>query len=188
MEDAKKHVKNGVSIWSWASDKDPDIVLVCAGDTPTLEVLASKTILKKYIPDLKVRVVNVNNLLKLDKEYSECLSDIEYDYLFTKDKPILFVFHGYPNLIRELVIDRNNKNIKVIGYQEEGAITTPFDMRVKNEIDRFNICLDVMKLIDDKYNKFDVTDYCIKELIKHNAHIKMFGTDLEEVENWKWSN
>ena len=188
MEDAKKHVKNGASIWSWASDKDPDIVLVCAGDTPTLEVLASKTILKKYIPDLKVRVVNVNNLLKLDKEYSECLSDIEYDYLFTKDKPILFVFHGYPNLIRELVIDRNNKNIKVIGYQEEGAITTPFDMRVKNEIDRFNICLDVMKLIDDKYNKFDVTDYCIKELIKHNAHIKMFGTDLEEVENWKWSN
>ena len=115
-------------------------------------------------------------------------NDIEYDYLFTKDKPILFVFHGYPNLIRELVIDRNNKNIKVIGYQEEGAITTPFDMRVKNEIDRFNICLDVMKLIDDKYNKFDVTDYCIKELIKHNAHIKMFGTDLEEVENWKWSN
>ena len=188
MEDAIKHVKNGVSIWSWASDKDPDIVLACAGDTPTLEVLASKTILKKYIPDLKVRVVNVNNLLKLDKEYSECLSDIEYDYLFTKDKPILFVFHGYPNLIRELVIDRNNKNIKVIGYQEEGAITTPFDMRVKNEIDRFNICLDVMKLIDDKYNKFDVTDYCIKELIKHNAHIKMFGTDLEEVENWKWSN
>ena len=188
MEDAIKHVKNGASIWSWASDKDPDIVLVCAGDTPTLEVLASKTILKKYIPDLKVRVVNVNNLLKLDKEYSECLSDIEYDYLFTKDKPILFVFHGYPNLIRELVIDRNNKNIKVIGYQEEGAITTPFDMRVKNEIDRFNICLDVMKLIDDKYNKFDVTDYCIKELIKHNAHIKMFGTDLEEVENWKWSN
>ncbi len=188
MEDAIKHVKNGVSIWSWASDKDPDIVLACAGDTPTLEVLASKTILKKYIPDLRVRVVNINNLLKLDKEYSECLSDIEYDYLFTKDKPILFVFHGYPNLIRELVIDRNNKNIKVIGYQEEGAITTPFDMRVKNEIDRFNICLDVMKLIDDKYNKFDVTDYCIKELIKHNAHIKMFGTDLEEVENWKWSN
>ena len=188
MKDAKKHVKNGVSIWSWASDKDPDIVLACAGDTPTLEVLASKTILKKYIPDLKVRVVNVNNLLKLDKEYRECLSDIEYDYLFTKDKPILFVFHGYPNLIRELVIDRNNKNIKVIGYKEEGAITTPFDMRVKNEIDRFNICLDVMKLIDDKYNKFDVTDYCIKELIKHNAHIKMFGTDLEEVENWKWSN
>ena len=188
MEDAIKHVKNGVSIWSWASDKDPDIVLACAGDTPTLEVLASKTILKKYIPDLRVRVVNVNNLLKLDKEYSECLSDIEYDYLFTKDKPILFVFHGYPNLIRELVIDRNNKNIKVIGYQEEGAITTPFDMRVKNEIDRFNICLDVMKLIDDKYNKFDVTDYCIKELIKNNAHIKMFGTVLEEVENWKWSN
>ncbi len=188
MEDAKKHVKNGVSIWSWASDKDPDIVLACAGDTPTLEVLASKTILKKYLPDLKVRVVNINNLLKLDKEYSECLSDIEYDYLFTKDKPILFVFHGYPNLIKELVIDRNNKNIKVIGYKEEGAITTPFDMRVKNEIDRFNICLNVMKLIDDKYNKFDITDYCIKELIKHNAHIKMFGTDLEEVENWKWSN
>ncbi len=188
MESAIKHFNNGVSIWSWASDENPDIVLACAGDTPTLEVLASVTILKKYIPNLKVRVVNVMNLLKLDKTSKESLTDIEYDYLFTTDKPIIFVFHGYPNLIKELTLDRNNKNLTVLGYQEEGAITTPFDMRVKNKIDRFNICLETLKFIPDKYNKFDLTSYCIKELIKHNDHIRKYGTDLEEVENWTWNN
>ncbi len=188
MEDAKKHFENGASIWNWASDKDPDIVLACAGDTPTIEVLAAKTILKKYLPDLKVRVVNVVNLLKLDKNSENSLSDIEYDYLFTASKPIIFVFHGYPNLIREFTIDRNNKNIIVKGYQEEGSITTPFDMRVKNEIDRFHICLEVLKQIDDKYDKFEITSYCIKELLKHFEYIKIYGKDLDEIENWKWTN
>jgi len=188
MTDAIKHVKNGVSIWSWASDINPDIVLSCCGETPTLEVLAAKTILKKFLPNLRVRVVNVVNLMRLSRDYDNALLDEEYDYLFTTDKPILFVFHGYPNLIREITMDRNNLNITVKGYQEEGAITTPFDMRVKNEIDRFNIVLEVTKLIDDDYDKFEVINYCVKELIKHNEHIKMFGVDLPEVENWKWTN
>ena len=186
MDQAKKHFKNGVSIWKWASDEEPDIVLTCAGDTPTLEVLAAKTILKKYIPELKVRVVNVVNLLKLTNENNIGLKDIEYDYLFTTDKPNIFVFHGYPNLIKELTIDRNNRDLTVLGYQEEGRITTPFDMRVINKIDRFNICLEVVKHISDDFDKFNLTNYCVKELIKHNIHIEQYGTDLEEVENWKW--
>jgi len=188
MEDAIRHVNNGVSIWSWASDTDPDIVLACSGETPTLEILAAKTILKKYLPELKVRVVNVVNLLRLDSEYNESLTDEEYDYVFTQNKPILFAFHGYPNLIKELTMDRLNTNITVKGYVEEGSITTPFDMRVKNEIDRFNLCIEVTKLINDDFDKFPLINYCVKELIKHNEHIKMFGTDLPEVENWKWTN
>ena len=188
IEDAVKHVNNGVSIWSWASDQEPDIVLACAGETPTLEVLAAKTILKQYIPKLKVRVVNIVDLMKLDKEYPEALTDEEYDYLFTKDKPILFIFHGYPNLIHSLTLNRNNKNLTVKGYEEEGAITTPFDMRVKNEIDRFNICLDAANLVSDDFDKFNLTSYCVKELIKHREFIREYGRDLDEVENWKWSN
>ena len=186
MNDAIKHFSNGVSIWNWASDENPDVVLACAGETPTLEVLAAKTILKKYLPDLKVRVVNVVNLMKLDKESNDGLTDGEFDYLFTKDKPIIFIFHGYPNLIKELTLNRNNKNIIVKGYQEEGSITTPFDMRVLNEIDRFNICLEVLKIINENYNKFDITSYCIKELIKHKEYIREYGKDLPEVENWEW--
>jgi len=186
MEEAIKHFNNGVSIWNWASDENPEIVLVGIGETPTLEVLAAKSILKEKLPELRVRVVNVVNLMKLDKTSPEGLSDEEYDYLFTKDKPILFVFHGYPGLIRELTLDRHNKNITVKGYMEEGYITTPFDMRVLNEIDRFNICLEAMKNISDSYNKFDVTGYAIKELIKHREYIRKYGKDLPEVDNWKW--
>ena len=188
MTDAVKHFNNGISIWSWASDENPDIVLACAGETPTLEVLAAKTILKKYIPNLKVRVVNVVNLLKLDKDSKEGLSDKEYDYLFPENIPVLFVFHGYPSLIKELNIGRKNTFTNVLGYQEEGAITTPFDMRVKNGIDRFNICLETIKHISDNFNKFDITNYCVKELIYHKDYIEKTGKDLEEVDNWKWTN
>lgn len=188
MEDAIKHFNNGVSIWSWASEDNPDIILASAGETPTLEVLAAKSILKKYIPELNVRVVNVVDLMKLDKNSPNSLSDPEYNYIFPSNIPVIFVFHGYPNLIRELTLDRDNKFNLVLGYLEEGAITTPFDMRVKNEIDRFNICLNVLKLISDNYNKFELTNYCVKTLIKHNQHIRMFGSDLDEVDNWKWTN
>ena len=188
MEQAIKHFRSGISIWKWASDGNPDIVLSCAGDTPTLEVLAAKTILKKFLPDLKVRVVNVVNLMKLDKNSPDGLKDYEYNYIFTEDKPILFVFHGYPSLIRELTIDRFNKNLTVLGYQEEGRITTPFDMRVINKIDRFNICLELVNHISDDFDKFALINYCIKELIKHQVHIVEYGTDIESVENWKWSN
>ena len=188
MPEAMRHFNNGISIWNWASDSNPDIILASAGETPTLEILAAKTILKKYIPDLNVRIVNVVNLMKLDKTSPEGLKDDDYDYIFANNIPVIFSFHGYTNLIKELTIDRNNKFDIVKGYQEEGSITTPFDMRVKNEIDRFNICLDVLKLIPDNFNKFELTNYCIKELIKHNEYIRKTGKDLPEVDNWKWIN
>jgi len=186
MEEAIKHFKNGISIWNWASDENPDVILVGIGETPTLEVLAAKSILKEKLPELNVRVVNVVNLMKLDKTSPEGLTDEEFDYLFTKDKPIIFVFHGYPGLIRELTLNRKNKDITVKGYMEEGYITTPFDMRVLNEIDRFNLCLEVTKHISDNYNKFDVTSYSIRELIKHKEYIREYGKDLPEVDNWEW--
>lgn len=188
MADAKEHFEKGVSIWQWASDDDPDIVLVAIGDTPTIEVLAAKKLLKTYLPELKVRVVNVVNLLKLDKESPNSLSDEEYDNLFTKDKPNIFVFHGYTNLIKELTLGRTNKNIIVKGYKEEGAITTPFDMRVRNEIDRFNICLEVINNIDQNYNRLPIVEYSVKMLIRHGEYIKLFGTDLKEIDEWNWNN
>ncbi len=188
MEDALKHFNNGISIWSWASDKNPDIILSCAGETPTLEVLAAKTILKKYIPDLKVRVVNVVNLMKLDKYALEGLNDEEYKYIYEENIPVVFVFHGYPNLINQLTSSRQKHFDRVLGYIEEGSITTPFDMRVQNGIDRFNICLETLKYIPEKYSKFELTEYCVKELIKHKDYIRETGKDLPEVENWKWMN
>ena len=187
MDAAIKHFNNGISIWAFASDDDPDVVLACAGDTPTLEVMAASTILRKFIPNLKVRIVNVLNLLKLDNSTTEGIGDIEYEQVFTKDKPIVFVFHGYPNLISDLTINRNIKFTKILGYQEEGAITTPFDMRVKNGIDRFNICLETVKCINNNFDTFELTSFCVKELIKHGEYIKIYGKDMDSVENWKWS-
>lgn len=188
MEDAVKHFNNGISIWSWASEQEPDIILSCAGETPTLEVLAAKTILKKYIPELKVRVVNVVDLMKLDKYSPDGLNDEEYNYIYKENVPVIFVFHGYPSLIKQLNSGRQQQFDRVLGYIEEGTITTPFDMRVQNGIDRFNICLETLKYIPDEYNKFELTDYCVKELIKHKDYIREYGKDLPEVENWKWVN
>ena len=187
MDEAIKHFNNGISIWNFCSDDDPDIVLASAGDTPTLESIAAKTILKEFLPNLKVRIVNVVDLLRLDKNSTNPLSEDEYEYLFTKDKPVIFVFHGYPNLINDLIVDREIKFNKILGYQEEGSITTPFDMRVKNGIDRFNICLEAMKYISNDFNKFDLTNYCIKQLITHKEYIKKYGKDMDIIENWKWS-
>ena len=187
MNDAIRHFNNGISIWNFASDNDPDIVLASSGDTPTLEVIAAKTILKKYLPDLKVRVVNVINLLKLDNTCSDGMIDKEYDYIFPEEIPVIFVFHGYPNLISDLTKNRKKQFDLILGYQEEGAITTPFDMRVKNGIDRFNICLETCKYISDDFDKFNLTSYCAKRLIEHKEYIKTSGKDLDVVENWKWS-
>ena len=188
MEDAVKHFNNGISIWSWASDKEPDIILACAGETPTLEVLAAKTILKKYIPNLKVRVINVVNLMKLDKRSIDGLTEEEYNYIFKENIPVIFVFHGYPNLIESLTSTRTKHFDRVLGYIEEGSITTPFDMRVQNGIDRFNICLEALKYIPNTFDKFELTNYCIKELIKHKEYIREYGKDLPEIDNWKWTN
>ncbi len=186
MEDAKKHFEKGISIWNWASAENPDIILTAIGDTPTIEVLAAKTIIKKYIPELKVRVVNVVNLMKLDSTVG--LSDDEYNDIFTTDKPNIIVFHGYPNLIKELIYERTNRNVLILGYNEEGAITTPFDMRVRNKIDRFNICLNVAEYVKNNFNCSDLIKYSLMELLKHKDHIRVYGKDLDEVTNWKWSN
>ena len=144
MEQAVKHCTQGIGIWEWASNdqgSEPDIVMACCGDTPTLETLAAVTILREALPEVKIRVINVVDLMKLEPatEHPHGLTDADYDALFTKDKPIIFAFHGYHTLIHELTYTRANRNIHVYGYKEEGTITTPFDMRVQNEIDRFHL-------------------------------------------------
>ena len=180
MNDAKVMVNKGLGILKFASDSNPDIVLICSGDTPTLEVLASVKILKEFIPKLRIRVVNVINPLVLDKSYKQCLDNQEFKKIF-KDVPSLFVFHGYPSVIYEVLRERKY-NTKVIGYKEEGAITTPFDMRVKNEIDRFHICLEILKISKFKSKKLE--EYCVNMLNKHRRYIKKYGKDLNEINNY----
>ena len=189
MESAKEHCEKGIGIWKFASDDDPDIVLACAGDTPTVEVLAATTILRKYVPQIKIRVVNVVDLMKLEsnKKHPHGLTDEEYNNLFTVDKPIIFAFHGYPSLIHQLVYNRENKNIHVHGYKEEGTITTPFDMRVQNKIDRFNLVIDALKYLDNIPNKDEIIFMCNSMLEKHNKYIAENGVDMDEVNDWKWA-
>lgn len=186
MEEAKEHCRKGADVLRFASTKsdNPDIVLACSGDTPTLEVLAAVQILKKWMPTLKVKVVNVVDLMRLTNNHPHGLSNEEYDKLFTKDKPILFIFHGYPNVIHELTYNRTNKDIHVRGYIEEGTITTPFDMRVQNNIDRYHIILEVLKYTN-KRNK-ELKEYAEKMLKKHHDYIRKYGKDLEEVTSFKW--
>ena len=183
MNDAKVIVNKGIGILKFASDNNPDIVLIASGDTPTLEVLASVKILKEFFPKLRIRVVNVINPLVLDKTYKHSLNNQEFKKIFT-DKPSLFVFHGYPSVIHEVLRDRDYKT-KVIGYMEEGAITTPFDMRVKNEIDRYHICLEISKSL--KKNTVKLERYCNDMLNKHKKYIKKYGKDLDEIDNFKWN-
>ena len=128
------------------------------------------------------------DLMKLDKYSPNGLNDEEYNYIYEENKPVIFVFHGYPSLIKQLNSSRKKQFDRVLGYIEEGSITTPFDMRVQNGIDRFNICLEALKYIPDEYSKFELTNYCVKELIKHKDYIREYGKDLPEVENWKWMN
>ena len=189
MKEAKEHCKKGIGILNFASsEKNPDLVLACCGDTPTLEVLAATKILNEYMPSLQVRVVNVIDLMKLvsDLEHPHGMSNKDYDALFTKTKPIIFAFHGYPNLIHQLTYKRTNKNLHVHGYIEEGTITTPFDMRVKNKIDRYHLILNALKYIDKKKGKEELIKYCNDMLKKHEAYIVENGIDMEEIRNFKW--
>ena len=194
MEQAVKHCTQGIGIWQWASNDqgcEPDVVMACCGDTPTLETLAAVTILRHYLPDLKIRVVNVVDLMKLQPhtEHPHGLTDEDYDALFTKDKPIIFAFHGYPTLVHELTYRRRNKNLHVRGYKEEGTITTPFDMRVQNDIDRFDLVIDTVKRLPQLGN---TASYLIQEmqdkLVEHRQYIKDHGVDLPEIREWKWNN
>lgn len=194
MDEAVKHCTKGIGIWNFASnDKgtEPDVVMACCGDTPTLETLAAVTILRKFYPELKIRVVNVVDLMKLESntKHPHGLPDFEYDNLFTKDKPIIFAFHGYSNLIHQLTYNRTNKNLHVHGYDEEGTITTPFDMRVQNKIDRYNLTKDALKYLDFLGNtKTFAIEYCNNKIIEHNNYIKEYGKDMPEISNWNWNN
>ena len=192
MDQAVKHCTQGVGIWEWASNdngEEPDIVMACCGDTPTLETMAAVTILRDEFPELKIRVVNVVDLFKLESNHKHPhgLSDAEYNALFTTDKPVIFAFHGYPTLIHELTYRRDNQNMSVHGYQEEGTITTPFDMRVQNEIDRFNLVKDAIMHLPKLGNR---GAYLIQKmndkLVEHKQYIAEYCQDLEEIRDWEW--
>lgn len=195
IEAAIKHCSAGIGIWEWASnnnDSEPDVVMACAGDAPTLETLAAVDFLHKQIPKLKIRVVNVVDLMKLQpqEEHPNGLSDQEFDELFTTDKPIIFAYHGYPWLIHRLTYRRtNHRNLHVRGYKEEGTTTTPFNMVVMNDLDRFHLAEDVI----DRLPKFSYTAGTIKQevqnkLIEHQNYITQHGEDMPEIQNWKWTH
>lgn len=192
MDEAIRHCTKGIGILEFASNDaglEPDVVLACAGDTPTLEILAATSILNERFPELKVRVVNVVDLMRLQSndKHPHGLTDEDYDAIFTKDKPIIFAFHGYPSLIHQLTYNRTNKNMHVHGYQEEGTITTPFDMRVQNKIDRFNLVIDALKYIPDLGNKSsELIEWCKNMLVEHKEYIKEYGKDMDIILNWKW--
>lgn len=194
MEQAVKHCTQGVGIWEWASNdqgQEPDIVMACCGDTPTLETLAAVTILTHELPELKIRVVNVVDLMKLQPHnmHPHGMTDEEFDMIFTKDKPILFAFHGYHTLVHELTYRRHNNNIHVRGYKEEGTITTPFDMRVRNELDRFSLVIGAVNLLPELGNKGAYLIQQMKDkLVEHRNYINDNGVDMPEITSWKWND
>lgn len=190
-EEAKIHCKKGIGVWDFASndDGDPDVILACAGETPTLEVIAAVDILRTSVKGIKIRVVNVVDLMRLQtkEEHPHGMSREEYNKIFTKDKPIIFNFHGYPSLIHQLTYKRDNRNLHVHGYKEEGTITTAFDIRVQNEIDRFHLVISALKEIP-RYKKSSkvLIDWCNDMLLRHKRYIKEFGEDMPYIKNWEW--
>ena len=194
MESAVKHCTAGLGIWKWAStdkDGDPDVVMACCGDIPTLETLAAVEILREHFPDLKIRVINIVDLMKLQpqSEHPHGLSDSEFDILFTTDKPIIFAFHGYPWLIHRLTYRRTGHDqLHVRGYKEEGTTTTPFDMVVMNELDRFHLVRDVIDRVPSLRSRAAYTRQYIRDiLLDHKAYIRRHGEDMPEIRNWQWS-
>jgi len=193
MEAAIKHCTAGIGIWEWASNDnfgEPDVVMACCGDVPTLETLAAVDLLWKHVPALKVRVINIVDLMKLQpqSEHPHGLPDKDFDALFTTDKPIIFAFHGYPGLIHRLTYRRtNHKNLHVRGYKEEGTTTTPFDMVVLNDLDRFHLVVDVIERVP----KLGLTAANSKQAmldkrLKHKEYVAKYGDDLPEIRDWKW--
>lgn len=194
MDEAIAHCTQGIGVWQWASNdqgNEPDVVMACCGDVPTLETLAAVSILREYLPELKIRVINIVDLMKLEPsaEHPHGLTDPEFDALFTKDKPIVFAFHGYPWLIHRLTYRRtNHENIHVRGYKEEGTITTYFDMTVLNDLDRFHLVQDVINrlpLLGIKGTKLKLMMQ--EKLLEHRKYIDKNGMDMPEIRNWKWN-
>ena len=193
MDEAVKHCAAGLSVWEWASNDQghqPDVVMVCCGDVPTLETLAAVDLLREHLPDVKVRVVNVVNLMKLQppKEHPHGLTDEEFDAIFTADQQIIFAFHGYPSLIHQLTYRRtNHKNLHVRGYKEEGTTTTPFDMVVMNDMDRFHLVMDVIDRVTGLADRAsEVRRLMIDKRAEHKRYIAVHGEDLPEITEWRW--
>jgi xylulose-5-phosphate/fructose-6-phosphate phosphoketolase len=193
MDAAITHCTSGIGIWEWASSDrgvEPDVVLACAGDVATKEVLAAVDMLRRYAPDLKMRVINVVDLMTLQpkEEHPHGLSEYEFDTLFTTDKPIIFAYHGYPYLIHRLTYRRtNHANLHVRGYKEEGTTTTPFDMLVLNDMDRFHLVQDVIDRVPRlgtlaAYVRQEVRD----KLVAHQQYIRRYGEDMPEIQTWQW--
>lgn len=194
LDQAIKHCTAGIGIWEWASNdqgSEPDVVMACCGDVPTMETLAAVEILRKHVPDLKIRVVNIVDLMTLQpkEEHPHGLSDYEFDVLFTKDKPIIFAYHGYPWLIHRLTYRRtNHKNLHVRGYKEEGTTTTPFDMLVRNDLDRLHLVSDVIDRVPKLGSMAAYARQLIRDrLIEHKQYIATYGEDPSEIRDWKWS-
>jgi xylulose-5-phosphate/fructose-6-phosphate phosphoketolase len=195
MAAAVKHCAQGIGIWQWASNDQgvaPDVVMACCGDVPTLETLAAVSILREHLPALKIRVVNVVDLMRLQppSEHPHGLSDKDFDELFSKDKPVIFAFHAYPWLIHRLTYRRtNHENIHVRGYKEEGTITTPFDMTVLNDLDRFHLVMDAIdRLPQTGYPGLHLKQQLKDKLLEHRRYINQYGQDMPEIRDWTWSN
>jgi xylulose-5-phosphate/fructose-6-phosphate phosphoketolase len=193
MDAAVDHCAEGIGVWHWASNDsgaEPDLVMACAGDVPTLEILAAVSILRQHLPELAIRVVNVVDLMRLQpaSEHPHGLSDPDFDRLFTTSKPIIFAYHGYPWLIHRLTYRRtNHDNLHVRGYKEEGTITTPFDMTVLNDLDRFHLAMDaVNRLPQTGVAGFELKGLLERRLHEHRQYINEFGEDMPEIRNWKW--
>ena len=193
MDAAQKHCTQGIGLWPWASNDqnhEPDAVLACCGDVPTLETLAAVSILREHLPELKIRVVNVVDLLKLQRstEHPHGLNDADYDALFTRDKPVVFAFHGYPWLVHRLTYNRaNHDHLHVHGYREEGTITTAFDMTVLNELDRFHLVMDVLDRVPRLGNRGAYLKQLLQDkLVAHKLYITRHGIDMPEIQDWQW--
>jgi xylulose-5-phosphate/fructose-6-phosphate phosphoketolase len=193
IDAAIRHCQTGIGRWDWAcrDDQDPDVVMACAGDVPTLETLAAVTLLREYVPDLRVRVVNVVDLMVLQPSFQHPhgLPDTAFDELFTVDKPVVFAFHGYPALIHRLLYKRNNhENFHVRGFKEEGATTTPFDMAVINNLDRYQLALDVIERVPRLHDQVETArSRYWSTMERHKLYLIEHGQDMPEVLNWQWT-